>query len=631
MKRINILDDNTSNKIAAGEVVERPSSVVKELVENSIDANSKSIIVEIENGGETLIKVIDDGDGIHPEDISKAFLPHATSKIKTIEDIYSISTLGFRGEALPSIASVSKTLLKSRPRDVETGNEISITGGNIDYITESGVNNGTTIEVRDIFYNVPARKKFLKSSSREAALINDIITRIAISNPDISFTLTANGKNMLHTYGNGKIEDVMRNIYGKTILENVSYFQGANDTLTIHGYIGSEEISRGSRNNQSIYINGRYIKNKTITAAVETAFKSFATVNKYPFFIINVETYPEFVDVNIHPTKAEVKFKDERELFKIIFDTVHNKLKENVRSSFMEEDTDRESEEKLENLSFSLEYDKQARAALEKPSYFKNTYYEEPKEIVEVKIPVDLKNDVVRDEDKGDFKEIIEDVMEEINEPSSSINEDTTKVTYESIIPSTPKIPPLNVIGQFNKTYILCEYADILYVIDQHAAHEKYLFEKYYKDIKNRHVEIQPLLIPSIIQLTLDDYVYYEDNMEIFKNAGFVIEPFGINTVSVKEVPYFLGKLDPKGLFLSILDNLKNLGTGQTVEVKYNRIATLSCKSAVKANNELTIEEMKSLVNDMREMEDPYHCPHGRPTIIKLTNYELEKRFRRIT
>ncbi|MBL4930919.1 DNA mismatch repair endonuclease MutL [Clostridium paridis] len=631
MKRINILDDNTSNKIAAGEVVERPSSVVKELVENSIDANSKNIIVEIENGGETLIKVIDDGDGIHPEDISKAFLPHATSKIKTVEDIYSISTLGFRGEALPSIASVSKTLLKSKPRDVETGNEISITGGNIDYITESGVNYGTTIEVRDIFYNVPARKKFLKSSSREAALINDIITRIAISNPDISFTLTANGKKMLNTYGNGKIEDVIRNIYGKTILDNVTYFQGANDTLTIHGYIGSEEISRGSRNNQSIYINGRYIKNKTITAAVETAFKSFATVNKYPFFIINVETYPEFVDVNIHPTKAEVKFKDERELFKIIFDTVHNKLKENVRSSFMEDEINRDSEEKLENLSFSLEYEKQANAATERASYFKNTYYEEPSVIVEVKIPVDLKNDVAKEEDNGDFKEIIEDVKDEISEPSSSINEDTSKVTYESRVQSTPKIPPLNVIGQFNKTYILCEYADTLYVIDQHAAHEKYLFEKYYKDIKNRHVEIQPLLIPSIIQLTLDDYVYYEDNMEIFKNAGFVIEPFGINTVSVKEVPYFLGKLDPKGLFLSILDNLKNLGTGQTIEVKYNRIATLSCKSAVKANNELTIEEMKSLVNDMREMEDPYHCPHGRPTIIKLTNYELEKRFRRIT
>ena len=334
MKRINLLDQNTSNKIAAGEVVERPSSVVKELVENSIDANSKNITIEIEEGGTTLIKIIDDGDGIHPEDVKKAFLPHATSKIKTSEDIFSISTLGFRGEALPSIASVSKVNIKTKTEGNDFGRELVIDGGEFLSFEECGVNKGTTIEVRDIFYNVPARKKFLKSISREASIITDIINRIALSNPKVSFKLYNNGKKVLHTYGNGKLNDVIRTIYGKTISENTLYFEHVEDEITLYGYIGKEEISRGSRNNQSIFVNGRYIKHKTLVAAVENAFKSFSTVNKFPFFILFIEVYPEFVDVNIHPTKAEIKFKDDRVLFKKVFDAVHSALKEDVFKTF---------------------------------------------------------------------------------------------------------------------------------------------------------------------------------------------------------------------------------------------------------------------------------------------------------
>ena len=286
MKRINLLDEHTSNKIAAGEVVERPSSVVKELVENSIDAEAKNITIEVEQGGISLIRIIDDGNGIHKDDVKKAFLPHATSKIKNVEDIYSINSLGFRGEALASVAAVAKVLLKTKIDGDEFGTGISIEGGEIQYTSEVGTNKGTIIEVRDLFYNVPARLKFLKSTSREGSLINDIVNRIALSHPDISFKLYNNGKKVLHTYGTGDLKDVIRTIYGKKISDNLIYFESMEDDISLYGYIGKEEVARGSRNNQSIFVNGRYIKNKTIVAAVENAFKSFATVSKFPFFVL---------------------------------------------------------------------------------------------------------------------------------------------------------------------------------------------------------------------------------------------------------------------------------------------------------------------------------------------------------
>ena len=359
MKRINLLDENTSNKIAAGEVVERPSSVVKELVENSIDANSKNITIEIEDGGCSFIKIIDDGDGIHKDDIKKAFLPHATSKIQCAEDIFSINTLGFRGEALASIASVSKVNLKTKPHDSSFGREIIIEGGEILEEKDCGVNSGTTREVKDLFFNIPARKKFLKSFTREGSIITDIINRISIVNPDISFKLFNNGKKVLHTFGSGNTKDVLRVVYGKKISENLVYFEGTREEISISGYIGKEAIARGSRNNQSIYVNGRYIKNKTLVAAVENAFKSFSTVNKFPFFVLFIDVYPEFVDVNIHPTKAEIKFKDDRMMFKIVFDSVHKYLKEAIFDDFKlpEEEMNITKENQAENLELNIKFE----------------------------------------------------------------------------------------------------------------------------------------------------------------------------------------------------------------------------------------------------------------------------------
>lgn len=653
MKRINLLDENTSNKIAAGEVVERPSSVVKELIENSIDANARNITIEIEEGGEKLIKIIDDGDGIHPEDIKKAFLPHATSKIKNSSDIFSINTLGFRGEALPSIAAVSKVSLKSKIQEEDFGREIIIEGGEILSFNECGINKGTSIEVKDLFFNVPARKKFLKTSSREASLISDIVSRIALANPSISFKLFNNGKKVLNTYGNSNLLDVTRTIYGKNIGENIIYFEHSEDTLTLYGYIGKEVIARGSRNNQSIFVNGRYIKNKTLVVAVENAFKSFSTVNKFPFFILFIEVYPENIDVNIHPSKAEIKFKDERLIFKKVFDTVHEALRNEIFKEFevkKDENTNFKKDE-FKEISFDIkdDYEKKERTKVTLPVdlNYERTYSKDYENIYEKEYSNSSSSKYLEEtktNNNVNYNNIDSKESNTLNEnftlrenfyKDNVLDEKISKIPKEDLSNKNsneriPKFPPLRIIGQFNKTYILGEYDEVLYMIDQHAAHEKILFEKYFKNIEEGSIIIQPLLVPEIIDLTLDDFSYYEENKEIFKNAGFTLEEFGGNSLALKEVPYFLGKLDAKGLFLNILDNIKELGSGKTSEVKYNKIATMACKAAVKGHDLLSEQEMIKLVEDLRYINDPFHCPHGRPTIIKFTNYDLEKKFRRI-
>ncbi len=653
MKRINLLDENTSNKIAAGEVVERPSSVVKELIENSIDANARNITIEIEEGGEKLIKIIDDGDGIHPEDIKKAFLPHATSKIKNSSDIFSINTLGFRGEALPSIAAVSKVSLKSKIQEEDFGREIIIEGGEILSFNECGINKGTSIEVKDLFFNVPARKKFLKTSSREASLISDIVSRIALANPSISFKLFNNGKKVLNTYGNSNLLDVTRTIYGKNIGENIIYFEHSEDTLTLYGYIGKEVIARGSRNNQSIFVNGRYIKNRTLVVAVENAFKSFSTVNKFPFFILFIEVYPENIDVNIHPTKAEIKFKDERLIFKKVFDTVHEALRNEIFKEFevkKDENTNFKKDE-FKEISFDIkdDYEKKERTKVTLPVdlNYERTYSKDYENIYEKEYSNSSSSKYLEEtktNNNVNYNNIDSKESNTLNEnftlrenfyKDNVLDEKISKIPKEDLSNKNsneriPKFPPLRIIGQFNKTYILGEYDEVLYMIDQHAAHEKILFEKYFKNIEEGSIIIQPLLVPEIIDLTLDDFSYYEENKEIFKNAGFTLEEFGGNSLALKEVPYFLGKLDAKGLFLNILDNIKELGSGKTSEVKYNKIATMACKAAVKGHDLLSEQEMIKLVEELRYINDPFHCPHGRPTIIKFTNYDLEKKFRRI-
>ncbi|ATD48709.1 DNA mismatch repair endonuclease MutL [Clostridium perfringens] len=674
MNRINILNADTANKIAAGEVVERPSSVVKELVENSLDAGAKNITIEIQNGGESLIKIIDDGSGVHPEDVEKAFNPHATSKIKDTYDIFSINTLGFRGEALPSIASIARVDFKSKIADFDMGKELVISGGEKESLTDCSMNRGTQIEVKDLFFNVPARKKFLKTTARESALINDLVNRISLANPDVSFKLFNNNKKILNTYGNGKLIDVIRTIYGKSTAENLIYFEEHKDTASVYGFIGNDTLARASRNNQSLFVNKRYVKNRSLTVAVENAFRSFNVTGKFPFFVLFIDTYPELIDVNIHPTKSEIKFKDERFIFKVVFDAVHSAMREYVKDTFtipeeeekkfeaLKEEVIQESLDKeistLEKLKENINYKvSEDRKKEEIYSYNPSKDYEAK---TEVNIPVDFLSKENQDEsskfnnslENNEFKEV--SAKREISyDPILIKNEIRDKVsenTYDSLessdykcnknehgnsleetIYKEAKFPKLRVIGQFNKTYILAEYDSTLYLIDQHAAHEKILFEKYSSDIAKKKVEIQPLMIPLVVTLPTEDYLYYDENKEIFEKAGFKISDFGDNSIRIEEVPYFLDKLNPTELITSMINNLKKMGTGETVEVKYNKIASMSCRAAVKANDVLSILEMENLIKDLRYINDPFHCPHGRPTIIKFTSYELDKKFKRIT
>ncbi|EGT0692846.1 DNA mismatch repair endonuclease MutL [Clostridium perfringens] len=677
MNRINILNADTANKIAAGEVVERPSSVVKELVENSLDAGAKNITIEIQNGGESLIKIIDDGSGVHPEDVEKAFNPHATSKIKDTYDIFSINTLGFRGEALPSIASIARVDFKSKTEDFDMGKELIISGGEKESLTDCSMNRGTQIEVRDLFFNVPARKKFLKTTARESALINDLVNRISLANPDVSFKLFNNNKKILNTYGNGKLIDVIRTIYGKSTAENLIYFEEHKDTASVYGFIGNDTLARASRNNQSLFVNKRYVKNRSLTVAVENAFRSFNVTGKFPFFVLFIDTYPELIDVNIHPTKSEIKFKDERFIFKVVFDAVHSAMREYVKDTFtlpeeeekkfealkeevIQESLDKEIStlEKLkENINYKVSEDKRKEEIY---SYNPSKDYEAK---TEVNIPVDFLSKENQEEsfsinnsfnslENNDFKEasakreISYDPILIKNELKDKVSENTSNSletsdykcnknehgnSLEEIIYREAKFPKLRVIGQFNKTYILAEYDSTLYLIDQHAAHEKILFEKYSSDIAKKKVEIQPLMIPLVVTLPTEDYLYYDENKEIFEKAGFKISDFGDNSIRIEEVPYFLDKLNPTELITSMINNLKKMGTGETVEVKYNKIASMSCRAAVKANDVLSILEMENLIEDLRYINDPFHCPHGRPTIIKFTSYELDKKFKRIT
>lgn len=643
--RINILEVETANKIAAGEVVERPSSVVKELVENSIDAGAKNITVEISEGGQKNIKVTDDGEGIHIDDIEKAFLPHATSKIKYVEDIYNIHTLGFRGEALPSIASVSKTTLNSRTSESTIGKEISQSSGDILYVKEIGCNIGTTIEVKELFFNVPARQKFLKSPQREAALITDILGRLALANNEISFKLTNNDKKVLSTYGSTNLNDTIRYIYGKEVVDNITSFEQYNDIMSVHGYIGNAEISRGSRNRQSIFVNKRYVKSGLITAAVENAFKSFLTINKFPFFIIFLDIFPEYIDINVHPQKTEIKFQEDKAVFKIVFDAVHTAIGDSLRGNFTIAGKDKEdySGEKAEKNTLRSEIYDFNRIVID----------EKVKEELEksVQIPIDFNYKIINSETDnsvelryanidahvgtsnsqiGTTNESQNAYATENAKESYSVNYNMNKAPSPNEISKISKFPELRLIGQFNKTYILGEMYNELYLIDQHAAHEKILFEKYKSEIMNSEVLSQILLTPTVIELSQDDYAYYIENEVVFKNSGFEIIEFGENTISIKEVPIILGKPDIKNLFNEILDNLKNMGTGKTIEIKYTRIATLACKAAVKANNKLSELEMNKLINDLRYIDEPFTCPHGRPTIVKITLNELEKRFKRI-
>lgn len=599
MRRIHILEENVSNMIAAGEVVERPASVVKELVENAIDAGATSITVEIKDGGISYIRVTDNGSGMDTEDARISFIRHATSKIASEKDLNSINTLGFRGEALASIASVSEVEMLTKTGDSTYGTKIVIDGGEYKQIESAGCSDGTTIIVKNLFYNTPARLKFLKKESREAAIVSDVLYKLALSQPPISFKFINNNKLVFNTSGDGELKNTILALYGKNLYDSLIQVSYAGNILTITGFIGVPDAARSNRTFQTFFINNRYVKNRMLSTAVDNAYKTFLPVNKFAFCILFVSICPELVDINVHPTKAEIRFQDEKEIFSAVFNTVRNGLAGEVLIPDMGE--------------------KEVFHKTEQQQLFKNDYETLP-------IIRESNQPSYESQTNSDFAHnsilcskpfhVIKDIKSDSYEKPQV--EDTKNL-----------LPPLVIIGQCHYTYILAQGPDALYIIDQHAAHERILYEKYKKAYEDGGIQSQQLIIPFVMELTPGEIAVIKDNCDTISKLGFDFEYFGNNSIILRSVPVIFGEPQLKKLFLEMLDIMET-GESRNKNIIDNMIYTMACKSAVKANDKLNTSEMEEIIHKLRVITNPYTCPHGRPTIIKLSSIELEKKFKRI-
>ncbi|TCT14994.1 DNA mismatch repair protein MutL [Natranaerovirga pectinivora] len=644
MSTIKLLDQHTINKIAAGEVVERPASVVKELVENSIDAKSSAITVEIKEGGIQFIRITDNGLGINKGDITTAFLRHSTSKIKSIEDLFTVSSLGFRGEALASIASVSQVEVISKTREEITGVRYVIQGGNEISKDEIGCPEGTTIIVRNLFFNTPARRKFLKSPGTEAGHISDLLNRLSLSHPHISFKYIYNNQVKLHTSGNNQIKDVIFNIYGKDIAKNIIPINYKTEEVEITGFIGKPQISRSNRNYESTYINGRYIKSTLIQKALEEGYKTYLPMHKYPFCVLHYKIESSRIDVNVHPTKMEIRFNNSEELFqltkKVIIDGLRqielipeitlDKEKEN-KTIYQKGIPEPFEKEKIKALNTTSEKVNNEKDYILKDS--KDQELDRKKETTLSKIKVEKNNKDNNQPSKGQTTQNTF-VKENINN-YSEVKESESKNPVEQLIINEPLLSKsavsfYQIIGQLFNTYWIVEFKEKFYLIDQHAAHERILYEKILSNIKKANTSSQPLLQPLIIDVDLKEQEVIKKYKRVFEELGFVIEDFGGDSYAIRAVPYILGENLKPEVFLEILDLLSDENYINKFDILLERVALMACKAAVKANNNMSFMETKKLIDDLLNLENPYTCPHGRPTIISMTKYELERKFKRI-
>ena len=779
MGNIVLLDDLTINKIAAGEVIERPASVVKELVENSIDAGATNISIETKNGGISYIRITDNGKGFLPDDMEIAFERHATSKIRQADDLDTVTSMGFRGEALASIAAISHVELVSRTAENEIGKKVEIKGGNVINLEDAGCPKGTTITVTDLFYNTPVRYKFLKKDFTEAGYIEDVVTRIALVHPEIAIKLISSGKVIIQTSGNGDMKSVVYSIYGKDVAENIIDVNYEYEDIKISGVIGKPVIARSNRSNQLFFVNKRYIRDKILTSASEQAYKGLLTIGKYGFLVLNIEMNPQKVDVNVHPAKLEVRFEEENKIFKAIYHAIKDSLlKEDLIPDRTKIELDKQAQSnswkmdssptrnynKINTISANLEasnvmdakeattqtttekenkidileeinkmqnspdsidkskeilfnnqnsaqsnneesstaqkkdldvplagvkdyesYEAQTHGEHEKGestfskiegifSRFGKKGKEEEKE--EEKEDLDdtknfiaqiynNKNENMSDETKKvDLSEISEKMQELDNlkvepdyqnfdemyartfgvtkkeEPKVEEEKDEYKVESEelktaenvSLFEKIPQsaTPEYKFIGIAFSTYIIIEMNNELYIIDQHAAHERIMYEKikanYYSDTNK---DSQLMLLPDVINLSHKDMQIAKDNMEIFEKAGFVLEEFGENTIKLSGVPTVCLELDTKELFLETLDEINTVARTAKQEIEEKFIATVACKAAVKANMALTREEVDNLMKQLLILPNPFTCPHGRPTAIRMTKNDIEKKFSR--
>ncbi|MEE1389909.1 MAG: DNA mismatch repair endonuclease MutL [Clostridia bacterium] len=689
MGKIVLLDELTINKIAAGEVIERPASVVKELVENSIDAGATNITVEIQNGGISKIRIIDNGSGMSKDDLEFAFERHATSKIRKADDLENVKSMGFRGEALASIAAIAHVELVSKTEDDSIGHKIVVEGGKILEIEDSASQKGTTITVSNLFFNTPVRYKFLKKDFTEAGYIEDAVTRIAIANPNIAIKLINENKTIIQTNGNGDLKTVIYTIYGKEIAEGLLEVNYEYEGIKVTGAIGKPEIARNNRSYQMFFVNKRYIKDKTLSAGVEQAFKGLIPIGKYGVVVLNIEIEPNKIDVNVHPTKLEIRFQEEQKVFKAIYHSVKDTLlkgdlvKEVEREPIVEEQKLEVNQEpaKLEENQIKTEQVVEPKVETEdiKKSGFMGLFKKKEKDADEfienystntlqeifaqknvgqpekVEIPTqeqkdkmediierqkELENPKVEEPTSKDFDEMYVKTFGKLPE-TQKIEEDFNKIDVKTLKEvgnisvfeekeNYNAIPKYKFIGALFSTYLVIEMKDEIYIIDQHAAHERVMYEKVKKNFyNNMEKDSQIMLLPDIIELSHKERAIVKENTELFKKAGFIIEEFGDNTIRLIGVPSLCMDLDTKELFLEILDEIDTVAITAKQEKEDKFISTIACKAAVKANMKLTNEEVDTLMRQLLVLPNPFTCPHGRPTAIKMTRYDIERKFNR--
>ena len=663
MPQIQVLDQITIDKIAAGEVIERPASIVKELVENSIDAKAASVTVEIQDGGISLIRVTDNGSGIEREDIRNAFLRHSTSKIRKVEDLAHIASLGFRGEALSSISAVTRTELITKTKEDTFGTRYVIEGGVEQSLEDAGAPDGTTFLVRQLFYNVPARRKFLKTPMTEAGHVQDLLMRLALSHPEVAFTFINNGQTKMRTSGNGKLKDVIYSIYGREAAANLIELDYSMDGLVMKGYLGKPVITRGNRNFENYFVNGRYVKNAMLSKAIEDAYKDFLMQHKFPFVVIHFQVDGEKIDVNVHPTKMEMRFQRQQDVYNIVYEGVHRTLLEPELIPQVEAPAPKVISQPKSESPFLLK-PKTAPRPMEKKPEEKEEPHDEAYFMKKMKervlsyhqrnssAEVAKKEQIFRPQAQAErikdalarAKEVEKQPQKQAEEQPELIREtpvyETKPVTeekaeqlnlFEEHLLKREKKAEYKLIGQVFETYWLVEFENSLYIIDQHAAHERVLYERTLKEMKNREFTAQYLSPPIILSLSMQEAQVLNENMDRFTRIGFEIEPFGGEEYAVRTIPDNLFGIAKKELLLEMLDDLADgISTSMTPELIDEKVASMSCKAAVKGNNRLSAQEADALIGELLLLENPYHCPHGRPTIIAMTQRELEKKFKRI-
>lgn len=611
MEEILLLDQNTINKIAAGEVVERPSAVVKELVENAIDAGATAITVEIKGGGIELVRITDNGSGIAKEQVRIAFERHATSKIRSVQDLLTVGSLGFRGEALASIGAVAQVEMVTKTRGALTGSRYVIDGGEEKTLEEIGCPEGTTFVVRNLFYNVPARRKFLKSAQTEASYINDLVERLAMSHPDISFKFMNNNQLRLQTSGNGKTKDIIYHIYGRDITANLLQVKTSSPVLQVEGFIAKPVVSRGNRNYMNYFINGRYIKSNIINKAIEEAYKPYTMQHRYPMTALQFTIDSQCIDVNVHPAKMEIRFTNEQTIYHEIYHAISDVL--SGREMIPEVTIGKEQKQTQNKPVQSAPEPFEKKRVLQESKNVGKQMVEAAKVITQFE-QVRNKQNQLKEETPYKVQ----------NETSSQ------EVTQEQKLLSKEAKKHHKIIGQIFDTYWIIQYEDKMFIIDQHAAHEKVLFEKTMRDIENKNFSSQILQPPIILSLTMREQQALEQYRSELEKLGFEIEAFGGREFSVRAVPANLFGVAQVDLLTDLLNSLTEDMNVKGSELILERVASMSCKAAVKGNMKLSMLEAEALIDELMELENPYNCPHGRPVIVSMTKYEIEKKFKRI-